>query len=172
LSIGSVNGREATLLLLKRGKIVGLSSLFRPDSHRPWYDLHLLATETSVLSLFDPAVIADLGRNYPDFAMHLVRGLVESAAMLADVSGRFAFMTVRQRVAVHLLEVATASARHGGLPVASITQQHLADSVGSAREVVARALRDLHLEGIILQSSRAQVLILDAGRLSKAASGA
>jgi hypothetical protein len=61
LSIGSVSGREATLRFLKRGSIVGLSSLSRPDSYRPCYHLHLRASEESVLGLFDPAIFAKFG---------------------------------------------------------------------------------------------------------------
>jgi CRP/FNR family transcriptional regulator len=48
--------------------------------------------------------------------------------------------------------------------VARVSQQELADAVGSVREVVARVLRDLRVAGILTTSSDS-VLILDAARL-------
>ena len=48
--------------------------------------------------------------------------------------------------------------------VARLSQQELADAVGSVRQVVARVLRDFHVAGIVVTSSDS-VLILDAARL-------
>jgi CRP/FNR family transcriptional regulator len=48
--------------------------------------------------------------------------------------------------------------------VARVSQQELADAVGSVREVVARVLRDFRVAGIVATSSDS-VLILDASRL-------
>jgi CRP/FNR family transcriptional regulator len=45
-----------------------------------------------------------------------------------------------------------------------ISQQELADAVGSVREVVARTLRELRVEGIVATSTDS-VVILDAQRL-------
>jgi CRP/FNR family transcriptional regulator len=45
-----------------------------------------------------------------------------------------------------------------------VSQQELADAVGSVREVVARVLRDLRVAGIVATSSDL-ALILDAARL-------
>jgi CRP/FNR family cyclic AMP-dependent transcriptional regulator len=47
---------------------------------------------------------------------------------------------------------------------ARVSQQELADAVGSVREVVARVLRDLRVAGVVATSSDS-VLILDAARL-------
>jgi CRP/FNR family transcriptional regulator len=75
-----------------------------------------------------------------------------------------AFGSVRQRVAVHLLDLASAQLHPRGRMVARVSQQELADAVGSVREVVARVLRDLRVAGILTTSSDS-VLILDAARL-------
>jgi CRP/FNR family transcriptional regulator, cyclic AMP receptor protein len=53
-----------------------------------------------------------------------------------------AFGSVKQRVAAHLLDLASAQQRPVGRLVARVSQQELEDAVGSVREVVARALRD------------------------------
>jgi CRP/FNR family cyclic AMP-dependent transcriptional regulator len=74
------------------------------------------------------------------------------------------FGSVKQRVAGHLLDLASEQQRpHGGL-VACVSQQELADAVGSVREVVARVLRELRLAGIVATGPDS-VVILDAGRL-------
>lgn len=75
-----------------------------------------------------------------------------------------AFGSVRQRVAAHLLDLASAQLHPRGRMVAHASQQELADAVGSVREVVARVLRDLRVAGIVATSSDS-VLILDAARL-------
>lgn len=75
-----------------------------------------------------------------------------------------AFGSVRQRVAVHLLDLASSQLHPSGGMVARVSQQELADAVGSVREVVARVLRDLRVAGILTTSSDS-VLILDAARL-------
>jgi CRP/FNR family transcriptional regulator, cyclic AMP receptor protein len=71
------------------------------------------------------------------------------------------FGTVRQRVAGHLLDLASAQQRPHGDLVARVSQQDLADAVGSAREVVARVLRELRLAGLVATAPD-RIQILDA----------
>ncbi len=61
-----------------------------------------------------------------------------------------AFGSVRQRVAAHLLDLASGQQRPQGRLVARVSQQELADAVGSVREVVARVLRDFRLERLVV----------------------
>ena len=78
-----------------------------------------------------------------------------------------AFRTVHQRVARHVLDLA---APEEGLLVARVNQQEVADAVGSVREVVARALRELRERGLI-ETARDKIIVLDPLRLSQEASG-
>jgi CRP/FNR family transcriptional regulator len=73
------------------------------------------------------------------------------------------FGTVRQRVARHLLDLAAAGDRTRAL-VAPVTQQELADAVGSVRAVVARSLGELRDAGLVGSSSDG-IVILDPGGL-------
>ena len=75
-----------------------------------------------------------------------------------------AFGSVRQRVAAHLLDLASDGQHPGGRLVAQVSQQELADAAGSVREVVTRALRDLRLAGIVATAADS-VVILDPARL-------
>jgi CRP/FNR family transcriptional regulator len=75
-----------------------------------------------------------------------------------------AFGSVRQRVAAHLLDLASDRQRSRGRLVAHVSQQELADAAGSVREVVARALRDLRVAGKV-STAADSVAILDPARL-------
>ena len=168
LTIRAQDGREATLRLFRRGVIVGLVSLFEPGYSDPVPERSLVAVERTTLVFFEPDVITRLTHRYADFGMHLIRGLVEWGGALSDAAGRFAFMSVRQRVAAYLLGTAVPDVEGSDALVAEVTQQQLADAVGSVREVVARTLRELRMDGLI-KVSRARITILDQGRLTKTA---
>jgi CRP/FNR family cyclic AMP-dependent transcriptional regulator len=107
--------------------------------------LGLLETEVSVAR----TVLAELSRRLEDVY-----------ATVADS----AFGTVREKVARHLLALA-GDGRSGERRIAPITQQELADGVGTMREVAARALRDLRREGIVA-TAPGYIEILDPARLS------
>jgi CRP/FNR family transcriptional regulator, cyclic AMP receptor protein len=75
-----------------------------------------------------------------------------------------AFGSVRQRLAAHLLDLASVQQRPEGRLVAHVSQQELADAVGSVREVVARVLREFRLAGLVATAPDS-VVIFDAARL-------
>jgi CRP/FNR family transcriptional regulator, cyclic AMP receptor protein len=52
-------------------------------------------------------------------------------------------------VSAHLLDLASAQQLPQGSLVARVSQQELADAVGSVREVVARILRDFRLDRLV-----------------------
>ena len=66
---------------------------------------------------------------------------------------------MRERVAGHLLDLAHPTDEPQRLTV-PVTQQQLADGVGTVREVVARVLRELRSEGIVTTSA-GSIVILD-----------
>jgi CRP/FNR family cyclic AMP-dependent transcriptional regulator len=74
------------------------------------------------------------------------------------------FGSVRQRVAAHLLDLASDHQPPDGRLVALVSQQELADAVGSVREVVARVLRDLRVAGLVATAADS-IAILDPARL-------
>jgi CRP/FNR family transcriptional regulator, cyclic AMP receptor protein len=87
-----------------------------------------------------------------------------------ELSGS-AFATVRQRVARHLLDLAServrgpaAEQRSGSELVVKVSQRELAEAVGTAREVVVRVLRELRQEGVV-RTGRDQIVIADPARL-------
>ena len=82
-----------------------------------------------------------------------------------------AFATVRQRVARHLLDMAServpeppSAPRSRSELTVNVSQRELAEAVGTAREVVVRVLRELRQDGVV-RTGRDQIVIADPDRL-------
>jgi CRP/FNR family transcriptional regulator len=82
--------------------------------------------------------------------------------MIGEIADN-AFGTVRQRVARHLLDLVVEGPEHGPL-VAPISQQDLANAVGTVREVVSRVLQVFKTEGLV-RPTPAGLEVLDAAEL-------
>jgi CRP/FNR family cyclic AMP-dependent transcriptional regulator len=162
LNVRSADGREATLRVIGRGKMFGLVTLFDSAAHVSSVGRSVTAAEVTTCLLFDPATLKRLAGRHSELAVHIAHQLADSASCAADMAGQFAFMTVRQRVAGHL--VAIAESDPDGRPVAFVTQQELANAIGSVREVVARALHGLRDDRLVALSP-GRIEILDADRL-------
>ena len=80
-----------------------------------------------------------------------------------DVLAHQTFGSLRQRVAHHLLDIAACQGQ-GSRLLAPITQQAIADAVGSVRPAVARVVAQLRNQGLI-ETTPGGVVVLDAARL-------
>jgi CRP/FNR family cyclic AMP-dependent transcriptional regulator len=165
LIVRASDGREATLRILGPGAMFGLATIFAPERSRIKVEWSIIAAERSTVLMFGTSDLRRVASRNSDLAMALARSLADSAVTLADTAGQFAFMTVRQRLASHLLAIAAEEAGH---LVVRATQQQLASSVGSVREVVARTLHDLRCEGLITVA-RGRVTLLDRDGLAASA---
>jgi CRP/FNR family transcriptional regulator len=158
--VTAVDGRTLTVRYCRPGSLLGVASLFQPPYAMP-ASIQAL-TDADVLVLRPSVVRAAAEREHA-----VVRALAEELservlAFVGEIPGN-AFGTVRHRVARHLLDLAS-ERQHGPALVAPISQQALADAVGSAREVVVRVLRDLRAEGIV-ETRRSGIVITAPGRL-------
>jgi len=154
------DGRTLTVRYLRRGALAGVASLFTPRFSMPGSIQALLDSDVLV---FDPEVVRRVAARDLDVAQGLLAELSERVvSFVAEIPGS-AFTTVRQRVARHLLDLAS-ERQHGHELVAHVNQQALADAVGSVREVMVRVLRELRDEGVI-RTGRAVITILDPDRL-------
>jgi len=79
-------------------------------------------------------------------------------------SARIPSAQMTERVAWHVLDVDVEAPTGGGL-IAAVTQQQLADSVGTSREVVARVLRVMRRDGILV-TAKEQIEVVDPARLA------
>jgi CRP/FNR family transcriptional regulator len=125
------------------------------------------ATTQAVLDSELLRIEPDLLRRLADREVQVAKALLlelseRVAAFTAEIGGS-AFSTVRQRVARHLLDLAVQRRRDSAL-VAPVSQQELAAAVGTVREVVVRALRELRRDGL-LETRRGGIGILAPERL-------
>jgi CRP/FNR family cyclic AMP-dependent transcriptional regulator len=154
------DGRTLTLRYCRTGALLGVPSLYGDPFVMPATTQALM--DTDMLAM-DPVRVRGMADQDVAVAKALLFELSERAMAFASEIGGAAFGSVRQRVARHLLDLA-AERQRGARLVAPITQQELADAVGTVREVVVRTLRELRHEGL-LQTSRSGIEIADAERL-------
>jgi CRP/FNR family cyclic AMP-dependent transcriptional regulator len=100
--------------------------------------------------------IACLGDN-PQIALELIHDLVKQVKTLTDRVGTLALNDVYGRVAATLNE--WAKEENGRLITGRLTQQEIAQMVGSSREMVSRIFKDLKLGGYIEIESKRIILL-------------
>jgi CRP/FNR family cyclic AMP-dependent transcriptional regulator len=159
--VTALDGRTLTVRYCRAGSVLGAVSLFASPFAMP--ASVQAVTDAEILSLAAPAISAAAERD-----VVIARALIDELsdrvmAFIAEIPGS-AFGTVRQRVARHILDLATATQRGRELTL-TISQQELTDAVGSVREVVVRTLRDLREENYIT-TGRDGITVLDAQRLA------
>jgi CRP/FNR family cyclic AMP-dependent transcriptional regulator len=142
--MSSPEGRHVTVRYTREGDVLGIPVLIGG----PVYVSVSTLADSRLLRIDAPLLVTTARRDAAvawALAEEVNRRLYENLRQTAVN----AFGTVRQRVAVHLLDLAAARQRPGAEPVARTSQQELADAVGSVREVVARVLRDFRVAGLV-----------------------
>jgi CRP/FNR family transcriptional regulator, cyclic AMP receptor protein len=158
--VAAPDGRTMTVRYCRPGAILGAVSLFAERFSLPATIQALV--ETDVLAL-RPEVVRRLAQEDGRVAQAVLRELSERVlAFIAEIPGS-AFGTVRQRIARHLLDLASEHQRGTAL-VAPVSQQELAEAVGTVREVIVRALRELRTEELV-RTGRGGIEILAPERL-------
>lgn len=163
--VSAPDGRTLTVRYCRRGALMGVLSLYAKPFVMPTTTQAVVDTELIAVS---PAVLRALADRDVRVAKALLLELSERATAFAAEIGDSAFATVRQRVARHLLDLGLPDhegADHEGAELVTlVSQQELADAVGTVREVVVRTLRELRQLGII-ETGRRGIRILAAERL-------
>jgi CRP/FNR family transcriptional regulator len=153
-----VDGRQITLRYSRPGALVGAASLW---AHIEVFVQMQAIIDTSVL-LVRPDRALSLARTDASVADVLLHELAERTSAYMALIAATGLSSLRQRVVRHLFDLAAEG--EGGALVARLTQQELADHVGSVREVVARILRDLRTDGLI-ETSRDRIVVVDPSGL-------
>jgi CRP/FNR family transcriptional regulator, cyclic AMP receptor protein len=157
--LSAPDGRTLTVRYCRPGALIGAATLYAEVS-RPFAVQALI--ESRLLRLRPDVVRRAADRDPRVAAALLVETSERVVAFIAELSD-YAFTTVRQRVARHLLNLAS-DQQQGAELVARISQQDLADAVGSVREVIVRVLRELREAGVV-ETGRHGIVIRDAARL-------
>jgi CRP/FNR family transcriptional regulator, cyclic AMP receptor protein len=155
----AADGRQLTVRYARRGSFVGKYSDLSGD-HAP-LALHAI-TDCTIIE-FDLATFTSLATTDVSLTTAIVADLAQRLDDIYATIGDSAFGSVRQRIVRHLLALEHVE---DGTDVhfASITHQQLADAIGSSREVVARQMSQLRLDGLI-RTRPGQIELLNIGSL-------
>jgi CRP-like cAMP-binding protein len=160
IKVLSVDGRAATIRLGGPGQFFGIHALFTGSS--------IVAAEAATrLEFWDLDVdrFHRAAKTNAHVAYLLARSMAQSTEETLEMVTVNIFGSVRQRVGRQLLDLGE---ELDGALVVRAGHQDIADSIGSVREVVARALRALKDEGLITRVHEG-LLLLDPAALQEIA---
>jgi CRP/FNR family transcriptional regulator, cyclic AMP receptor protein len=155
----SVEGRQVTVRYARPGDVLGIAVLVGGPA-----STGVQAVEPSSLFRISVRTLTTAARSDPRVSWAIAEELNRRLYDTLEQTAVNAFGSVRQRVAAHLLDLASAQQDPRGRLVARVSQQELADAAASVREVVARVLRDFRVDGIVATAADS-IVILDATRL-------
>lgn len=158
----SKEGREHTLHLLQAGDTFNDVAAFDGGLN----PATAIAFSNAVVWRIARADLQQLTLRYPALAWALLESISRRARYLVDMVQDLSARHVKARLARLLLEQAQASEQP--LEIQLLTQEELASRLGTVREVVGRALRNLATNGII-EVDRQRLVILDLDRLAEEA---
>jgi CRP/FNR family transcriptional regulator, cyclic AMP receptor protein len=164
------DGRTMTVRYCRSGALIGVMSLFAAGFTLPVTVQALV--DADVLRLSPNAARAAADRDVRVARAFLAEQSERALNFVYEIPGN-AFATMRQRVARHLLDLASERAPEGALGhevgkgfTVTVSQQELAEAVGTVREVIVRVLRELREEGVI-QTKRDGIVIVDPALLTR-----
>jgi len=160
------DGRTMTIRYCRSGELLGAMSLFSDEFAEPATKQALVDTQLLMIS---PAKVRALAQQDLSVAGALLVELSERVRTFVNEIPGTAFATVRQRVARQLLDLVPThqeAGDPGGELAVRITQHELAAAVGTVREVVVRALRQLRDAGAV-RTERDRIVLLDPAHLTE-----
>ena len=156
--LASLEGRQVTVRYARPGDVLGIAVLVGGPA-----SVGVQAVEPSGLFRLSSRTLLAAARRDARVSWAIAGELNRRLYDTLEQTAVNAFGSVRQWVAAHLLDLASAQQEPAWL-AARVSQQELADAVGSVREVVARVLRELRVAGVIATAAD-RIVILDAARL-------
>jgi CRP/FNR family cyclic AMP-dependent transcriptional regulator len=154
------DGRQATISILRPTELVGGATAI---GHPPWLFLQVITQST--LTILDVNVVRKLVATELEvsaaISAHLAMRVRDAYRLIAVRS----LGNIRERMAYDLLDRACKSQLTVGRLEVAATQADIADSIGSSREVMSRALRELRAGGIV-ETAPGLIRVLDPERLA------
>lgn len=148
------DGREVILSVLGEGDFFGEMSLIDDEPR----SAHVIAMRDSHLLVLRREDFRSQLEQHPKVALELLRVLVQRLRRADEKIGGLVLLDVNGRVAQLLLDLAEES---GGPKITrKLTHHTIAQMIGSSRETVSRAMRELVERGLI-DVSRREITIKD-----------
>ena len=161
----SPDGREQTLTVESSGRPVAELPLFDGDP----YPASAVTTAPSRLIFLPRAEFEHAFRTDPEVAAAVVRALGRRMRRLVELIETVAFKDVAARLAMLLADYAEREGVPQGTErvelVLSRTQDELATEIGTARESVSRALKQLRSKGMLLERRGSRLVVAAPDRL-------
>ncbi len=162
------DGKQLTLDIYEKGTILGDMSLLGQDRLPEAY---AEAIGDGVICTITPDELRRLIERYPIIGVNVIRHLSKRLQAAERELEAMAYQRVDQRLARKLLDLAQrfgVSSERGTVIEARLTQQELAEMIGTTRETLAHTLADFRRRGF-LETVHHQVVIRDAERLAEVA---
>ena len=156
----SEEGREVTLFRVRKGDVCVLSATCLMDAIE--FDVLMDAVEDTEVLLIPSVLLESMLEEHPKIEVYLYKTATERFAEVMWTMQQILFMGVDKRIAVFLWE----EIQHESTKVLTLTHDEIARLIGSAREVVTKALKYFAQEGVV-SLSRGKIEILDVERLKK-----
>jgi len=163
------DGKQLTLELLDKGRIVGRMAWLGQQLT----DAYAEAIEDALICSFTPDELKRLIDRFPSVGVNIIRYLSGRLAASEREREVMAFRSVEQRLAARLVELSERFGQptEGGTAIdARLTQQELADMIGTSRETLATTVASLRERGL-LEMHNQRVVILDVPRVRELAEG-
>lgn len=155
----SADGREQVLSTEKRGAVLAAVPVFNGGK---FYSTTIADSVAEVLCI-EKRDVHELCRQHTQLLWNLARVLAHKVRHYAELVEMLALRNVEQRVAQYLLTVAQergVRVGEGCVLELTLTRPEIASRLGSAREVVSRALTHLQQSGLIQMQGRRLLNIL------------
>lgn len=147
------NGREVVYTTLGPGEYFGEMTLDGgPRS------ASVMTLEPTTCLVVPGANVRDFLGTHPDFALHLVRKLIALVRRSTDTVKSLALDDVYTRIRRLLQDLAVTEGERSVVPE-RLTQQDIADRVGSSREMVSRIFKQLTIGGYVGSEDKRIVLL-------------
>jgi len=164
------DGKQLTLDIFEKGTVLGDMELLGQDRLPEAY---AEAIDDGVICTITPGELRKLIERYPVIGVNIIRHLSRRLQAAERELEAMAYQRVDQRLARKLLDLGQrfgVSTERGTLIAARLTQQELAEMIGTTRETLAHTLADFRRRGL-LDTENHQVLIRDAELLAEVAEG-
>jgi CRP-like cAMP-binding protein len=154
------DGRQATVAFVHKSELAGATAII---SHAPRVQIQVVVDSTlTILNMDRVRSLASSEIEVCDaLAVHLAARVRADFRLISVRS----LGNIRERTAYDLLDRACQSQLAVGRLEIHATHADLADSIGSSREVLSRALRDLRAAGIV-ETAPGLVRVIDPKRLA------
>jgi CRP/FNR family transcriptional regulator, cyclic AMP receptor protein len=159
--LSSPSGRQATVQYMRRGDIWGL---VRTLSEKPAFEqrIRYQALVPSRLLLVRGSRFVAAVQENPALALALARELTRVIMLRTSALESSMFSDTATRIAQHIAQLAVPD-QATGIPTVRLSQQELADAVGTVREVVTRIIAQFRARGIVRYSGgRLEILDIRA----------